>query len=326
MLRKRILALLLAAMLLLSVLPADALAAEVKSGSCGDNLHWTLSNGVLTISGTGAMKDYAAAGYDPPWLEHEESITSLVVENGVTRLGDYAFMQCTKLETVSLPNSLISIGQGAFWRCKALKSVSIPDSVTELEHSIFKECSSLTQTKLPKGITVIPGSMFESCTSLKSFVIPDTVTVIDSGAFYACNTLTQITIPDSVTEIGAEAFGSCAQLTKIDLPANLQKLGNQAFSFSGLETVTVPRYVTKVGSAFYCAQQLESVTFEGNAPLCEDDLFGYIEVTVYYPSNNNTWSEAYRQNYGGTVTWVPYESSFVPDPIVAQGTVGDGLT
>ncbi|MBQ6777396.1 MAG: leucine-rich repeat domain-containing protein [Paludibacteraceae bacterium] len=100
-----------------------------ESGSCGDNLTWNLTGGVLTISGTGAMNDYNS-GTSVPWYTYRSSITSAIVENGVTSIGDNAFYQCVDLTSVTIPNSVTVIGYLAFYECSSLTSVTIPNSVT----------------------------------------------------------------------------------------------------------------------------------------------------------------------------------------------------
>ena len=179
--KKRLLSFVLAVLMIASLLPATALAADiVDSGTCGaegdgSNLTWTLdSEGVLTISGSGDMRDY---DYSSPWYENGNQIQSVFMANGVTSIGSYAFERCTSLTSVT------SIGEDAFEFCNSLASVTIPNSVTS-----------------------IGDSAFYGCTSLKSVTIPDSVTSIGEWAFYGCKSLTSVTIPDSVTSIGACAF------------------------------------------------------------------------------------------------------------------------
>ena len=140
-LAKRWLCSLLVCVLILGNLPVLALAQEadetvIASGTCGaqgDNLTWVLTdNGVLTISGSGKMASYTDTSVSP-WYSHRTKITSVVIEDGVTSLGNYAFYACYKLASVSIPDGVTSIGSDAFSGCSSLASVSIPDGVTSIE-------------------------------------------------------------------------------------------------------------------------------------------------------------------------------------------------
>ncbi len=172
--RKRLLSFVLAVLMIASLLPATALAADiVASGTCGaegngSNLTWTLySEGLLTISGSGAMEEYYP--YKAPWYGSSSRVKSAVIADGVTSIGQYAFQGCESLTSVTIPDSVTSIGEGAFSNCTSLTSVTIPDSVTS-----------------------IGGNAFDGCSSLTSVTIPDSVTSINNGAFYDCTSLTDV--------------------------------------------------------------------------------------------------------------------------------------
>ena len=248
-----------------------ALAASVgtlfaESGTCGangGNLTWTLNDGVLTISGTGAMADF---GYDDiPWYSKRKSIQSVVIETGVTSIGKYAFFYCSVLLSVTIPNSVTSIGIGAFWQCTSLTSMTIPNSVTSIEAAAFGGCTSLTSVNvnnehpcyssldgvlfnkektllilypggkqgeytIPNSVTCIEDYAFDYCTGLTSVTIPNSVTSIGGCAFDNCTSLTSIEIPNSVTSIGASAFSDCKNLSSITIPNSVKNIGNYAFS------------------------------------------------------------------------------------------------
>ncbi|MBR6713697.1 MAG: leucine-rich repeat domain-containing protein [Selenomonadaceae bacterium] len=163
----------------------------MASGKCGENLTWTLDDkGTLTIRGSGNMKDYFYFPADTknPWVNY--SIKKVIISDGVTSIGEFAFYECKSLTSITIPDSVTFIGKCAFWLCKSLTSVTIPDSVTFISESTFDFCESLT-----------------------SITIPDGVTFIDAFAFRGCKSLTSITIPDSVTSIGYSAFSDCYNLT-----------------------------------------------------------------------------------------------------------------
>ena len=133
-----------------------------KSGGCGRNVTWALSeDGVLTISGNGDMYDYQYGL--PDWYELRAYITAIVIEDGVTGLGAYAFCYLTNVTEVSIANSVSFIGQGAFESCSSLTQVTIPSGLTELENYVFYRCSALSQITLPVSVTSIGNSAFAGC-------------------------------------------------------------------------------------------------------------------------------------------------------------------
>ena len=265
--RKRLLSFVLAVLMIASLLPATALAADiVDSGTCGaegdgSNLTWTLdSEGVLTISGSGDMYDYGL--FDAPWYGIRSLVKSAVIADGVTSIGEKAFLYCTSLTSVTIPDSVTSIGSGAFYYCTSLTSVTIPGSVTSIGAEAFYNCTSLTSVTIPNSVTSIGDSAFFYCTSLTSVTIPDSVTSIGSGAFSNCTSLTSVTIPDSVTSIGGSAFFDCSSLTSVTIPDSVTSIGDRAFSgCKSLTSVTIPDSVTSIGErTFYNCTSLTSVT------------------------------------------------------------------
>ncbi len=169
-------------------------AAEnvAASGTCGENLTWKLDNaGLLTISGEGEMEDYSST-VQAPWYEYKSQVQTVVVEDGVTNIGSYAFYGCNSLTTVELPENMISIGNHAFSECTSLAHLEIPIYVNRIDYAAFNGCSSLESMALPGGITTISGDIFIKCTSLCSVTIPASVISIEAGAFYECNALTEI--------------------------------------------------------------------------------------------------------------------------------------
>ena len=233
--RKRLLSFVLAVLMIASLLPATALAADiVDSGTCGaegdgSNLTWTLdSEGVLTISGSGDMHGYGYSAFGAPW--DDSRVKSAVIADGVTSIGGSAFFDCSSLTSVTIPDSVTSIGGSAFRGCSSLTSVTIPDSVTSIGEFTFCDCTSLTSVTIPDSVTSIGEFAFDNCKSLTSVTIPDSVTLIDHAAFSDCEYLTSVTIPDSVTSIGDWAFAGCTSLTSVTIPDSVTSIGSGAFS------------------------------------------------------------------------------------------------
>ena len=263
--RKRLLSFVLAVLMIASLLPATALAADVvTSGTCGaegdgSNLTWTLdSDGVLTISGSGDMGNYVSTS---PW-GRDVRVKSVIITDGVTSIGNWAFARCTSLSSVTIPNSVTSIGESAFYGCKSLTSVTIPDSVTSIGYNAFGSCESLTSVTIPDSVTSIGESAFYGCESLTSVTIPDSVTSIGESAFRDCASLTSVTIPDSVTNIGWYAFDHCTSLTSVTIPDSVTSIGDWAFyNCKSLTSVMIPDSVTSIGAwAFQGCISLTSVT------------------------------------------------------------------
>ena len=290
--KKRLLSFVLAVLMIASLLPATALAADVvTSGTCGaegngSNLTWTLdSEGLLTISGTGAMKDYAFYSNKAPWSYQE--IRSAVIDNGVTSIGDYAFCHCDYLASVIIPNSVTSIGDSAFVY-SSLTSVTIPSSVTSIGGSAFRGCSSLTSVTIPSSVTSIGGSAFQRCSSLTSVTIPDSVTSIGDHAFYDCTSLTSVTIPNSVTSIGGYAFRKCTSLTGIWVAEGSSHYSSDAFGVlfnkdkttlvqcpGAFAAYTIPNSVTSIDDGAFCeCTSLKSVTIPDGVTSIGVDAFG----------------------------------------------------
>ena len=221
--KKRIFSFVLAVLMIASLLPATALAADiVKSGTCGaegSNLTWTLdSEGVLTISGSGNMYDYYYNDDDlsnAPWYRIRSRVKSAVIAEGVTSIGKRAFTYCESLTSVTIPDSVTSIGSYAFQGCRSLTSVTIPDGVTYIGDYAFHDCRSLTSVTIPDGVTSIGEYAFWGCESLTSVTIPDSVTSIGDSTFSNCTSLTSVTIPNSVTSISESAFYNCTSLTDV---------------------------------------------------------------------------------------------------------------
>ena len=215
----------------LLALVASIGVASAQSGTCGDNLTWTLSDSVLTISGTGAMANYNTM----PWYKYCLSIQSVIITDGVTSIGDHAFYGCSSLTSVTIPNSVTSIGERAFSGCSSLTSITIPNSVTSIGSSAFVCCSSLTSVTIPNSVTSIGNGAFMYCSSLTSITIPNSVTSIGEWAFDNCSSLTSVAIPNSVTSIGNRAFSYCDKLVDVYCYATTPPIVYDAYSFENYD-------------------------------------------------------------------------------------------
>ena len=257
------------------------------SGSCGDNVTWSYSNGTLTISGTGPMWDYMNGNPAAPFYNNN-GIHTATVEYGVTSIGNFVFYHCTNLASVTIPDSVTSIGIGAF-SGTGLISVTIPNSVTSIGASLFGSCSSLTSVTISNKVTAIPQYAFQWCTALDHVTIPNSVTHIDFNAFENCG-LKSITIPDSVATIGTEAFYRCSRLENITLPSSMTDISYGLFyECSSLTSVTIPEGVITIGStAFAYCSKLKSVTIPLSATKIQSSAFvgcpSLTSATLYNPN------------------------------------------
>ena len=177
-------------LLLITLLVSLSAYAE-RSGTCGDNLQWKLTDeGVLTITGTGKMKDWKY-NYSP-WYAYK-SVKQVIIGDGVTTIGSSAFSGCSSLTSLTIPNSVTDIGSSAFSGCSSLTSVTIGSSVTTIGSGAFFSCSSLTSVTIGNSVTEIGYYAFSGCSSLTSVTIPNSVTTIGYYAFSGCKNVKQIT-------------------------------------------------------------------------------------------------------------------------------------
>ena len=265
-----------------NILASGTCGAE---GNNGDNLTWILDDeGVLTISGTGAMASWNWKG--SPWYANKDKIESVVIEDGVTSIGANAFDGCSGLTSITIPSSVTSIGEHAFYGCSGLTSITIPSSVTSIGAHAFWGCSGLTSITIPSSVTSIEKYVFSGCSGLTSITIPNSVTSIEWGAFSGCSGLTSITIPSSVTSIGEGAFEGCSGLTSITIPSSVTSIGKYAFSgCSGLTSITIPSSVTSIGAyAFRGCSGLTSITIPSSVTSIGEYTFygcsGLTSITI----------------------------------------------
>ncbi|MCC8105568.1 MAG: leucine-rich repeat protein, partial [Clostridiales bacterium] len=279
--------------------------AASYSGTCGSSsdtsaVKWTLSDGMLTIMGSGDMADYSVSSSKyAPWYSYCTTITSVVIESGVTSIGDYAFMNCTALTSVSIPDTVTYIGGYSFGECTSLTSVVIPDSVTTIDVYAFVYCTSLSSVTLSSSLTTIAAMMFGSCTSLTSITIPDSVTTIEYDAFNYCTSLTSVFISAAVTSIDGLAFSDCYALSSFTVSEDNEYYSSEGgVLFDKAQTTlllypcgktdtsyTIPSTVTTIEEyAFYYCKNLTSVTIPSSVITIGESAFegcsGLTSVTI----------------------------------------------
>ena len=311
----------------LTVFGGIAVSADdnvISSGNCGangDNVTYKLySDGLLEITGTGAMMDDTNWGSGMPWCDDRESITSVTISEGVTYIGDFAFYNCRYLVTASIPSSVTNIGDYAFYQCYELTTADLSDNVTVIGNHAFYWDQKLEFSDLPANITTIGTSAFYYCEKITSLTIPDSVTSIGSSAFCLCNHLETVTFPDSanlnftsipdycfsscyvltldtvpygITTIGSGAFSGCTSITTLTLPSTVKTLNYASFSGSGLTTFTIPDGVPEIPEqCFNNCHSLETINIPDSVNAFGHESFRDCEKlkSVVIPNGTKTIS------------------------------------
>ena len=275
---------------------------------CGENLRWKYDTETktLTISGTGAIKDYdyQLTSMQAPWVKHSKTqdLEKVEISEGVTGIGEYAFYYCSSLKSVTLPDSLKTIGNGAFYNCDALTDITFPSGLTSIGDEAFEYCKTLTDVTIPGSVADIGESAFSGCDNLAKVTIQDGVKTIGYAAFYLCQNLMTAALPDSITSIGDKAFYSTAfyedWLYGDDTASDMLYLGKHlikarsntsgtcsvapgtktiaahAFeSCDDISCIAIPKSVTNIGDeAFFSCFDLRDINVDAdNAYYCSDN-------------------------------------------------------
>lgn len=176
--------------------------------------------------GTATVIDYAGSSKN---IVVAASVNCEDADYSVTAIGQGAFLGCSSLVNVILPNGLQSIGSTAFAYCDALESIIMPENLQSIGDYAFARCKSLESIAIPNGVSAIRGSTFDDCASLQSVTISQSVTSIGYMAFNRCFSLKDVVVPKGVENIAKMAFSNCISLQSISLPSTLQSIGYMAF-------------------------------------------------------------------------------------------------
>lgn len=291
--KKRLLSMILALSMMLTILPVNAITAwaanDGMSGNCGktgDNVTYVLTQNnddttnptyTLTIQGNGEMADFKESDMEgrAPWIADKEKITAVTIENGVTYVGAYAFDHCKKLTQITIHAQLNSIGKGAFCDCEGLTSIEIPKTVTSIGVRAFSGCKGLSNIEIPETVVSIGGAAFDGCTGLTSIKIPATVTSIKEYTFNECSNLKNVEIPQGVVSIGECAFSGCGILESIKIPQNVTSIGEYAFfGCKTLTSIKIPAKVTSISKGILSqCSNLKDVEILGAVTSIGDNAF-----------------------------------------------------
>lgn len=271
----------------------NIILATTVTGSCGTNLNWYLiNNEKLIISGNGAMTDYSSSSY-APWYGYASSIKKVIVEDGVTSIGDYAFYGCSNATEFVVPISIdYSSSYRAFYSCGDIQRVTLTKgNGTAKDYGERQNSSAL----ISNGGTPWTQS---SCVEI---IIQDGVTEIGDFTFYGCGNIQNITIANSVKTIGSDAFSGCSGLTSVIIPDNTTSIGEYAFAeCSNLSSVQIGKSVVFI----------EINAFSGSSI-----------VDVYYTGSELDWISIDFKNYASNPMSVATGSLYINGSVVSGDIV-----
>ena len=317
---------------MLTLLFALCASAETHSGTVGNtnNINWSLDTdtGVLTLTGSGATGGFGKDNR-APWYEHRSLIQSIVVEEGVTNLGQQAFNGCSAVTKVSLPSSLTTIGMQAFQNCSSLDSITLPSSLKAINKQTFSGCSSLTTVTFAEGtskLTTVSDNAFKGCTSLVSISFPDGVaTTFNATVFDGATKLTSVILGNQTAAVNATTFSGCTALAKVVFrnPNTTISCTASLFPanviFVGSGTSTAKTYAESNRIAF-----CDPENFPGGE--CGDGLTWTFNpltdvLTISYTGTGTGAMATYTKEDGATpAPWYAYAAS------IRKIEVGEGVT
>lgn len=276
-----------------------AIEPTAPSGSCGENAIWSLADGILTISGTGNMDEMALASGSTsedtrPWAEYADKIGKVVLDEGITSIGDYAFSGFTALHEVSISSTVSKIGTGAFSDCSSLEGITIPTNVKEIGSRAFSGCGALRSISIPEKISVISEGLFKNCTSLKTVSLPNSITKIEKDVFSNASALETIVIPKSLSSIGDNAFGGCGSLQKV-------QFGGTFAEWTAITNENVETGLSQ-NTVIECASIAEGTLNEGISWKLSNDK----TLTV---SGLGAMPEFGTSSYTTTYSWTKYDKA-----------------
>ncbi len=293
--------------------------AAVETGTCGENVIWTLdeSTETLIISGEGEIDSSGMMDW------RSMHIRKAVIEEGVTSIGNDAFSVCTTIQSITIPDSVTSIGRRAFKSC-GIESITIPDSVTSIGEFAFSNCSSLKSVVIGDGITNISKNAFSDCDSLENISWGNNVKVISNDAFAKCKNLTTVDLPDGLTSIGASAFLLCENLKDVSIPDSVTSIDICAFMRCRIERIILSSNLEYIGKSNF---QGTTIYYEGSEEqwdkLCCDSGVDVQSYEIFYNygqtkgqcGENAFWSfdeETGELTITGTGEMTDYSSSLIP--------------
>lgn len=307
--KKRIGAMILSIALALATMPVSVFAATEASGTCGEGVTWNLSDGTLTIAGTGAVTS-------APWSAYKDDIRHIVIDmpagTFTSTYGNYinisfsGYCNVSQVDFVQYPLQSLTGGDGKtyeglklsermFGECIGLTNMVVPTQVTNLPQFAFIACENMESVTLPETLRSIGSHAFASCYAVQSIHIPSSTRKIGTNAFSACNSLTRIELPYGIEEISEGLFQYCHALQSVNIPASVNKIGKGAFWGCGVRSITIPGKVSSIGAeAFLNCGNLNSLTM--------NEGLEFIYVNAFkdcYQLTNITIPDSVQEIYAG---------------------------
>lgn len=313
--KKRMISLCMAFVLLFAMLPHITLSVDaaevVESGTCGDNLTWTLDDeGTLTVSGEGDMVDYdGSVGlyYLFPWVKYRDQIEKIVVSNGVTRIGNRAFYDFISVKKLEIAGTVNSIGPYAFRGCYKLTQITLSKGIKNIEAHAFELCYGIKTISFPDGLLQIGDQAFSLCSGITEIVIPSSVLKIGVAPFYGCSSLTTIKVDSNNAYYCSDPFGVLYTKNMEDLvqappllssnysiPDSVQAINSYAFcGCTNLLKMQIPRGVDYIEIGAFVGTCADGVFVDPENETCCSDSYGVLysknmDILVWAPANLNS--------------------------------------
>lgn len=289
------------------------LSDAIASGTCGDSAIWSLSSKYkLTISGSGAMYDYAN-NEEREWDSYKADITSVVINDGITYVGLRAFSDFTSLNDVVWPENIKTVERSVFYNCSSLTDLSfLPSDITKIGQTAFYGCSGLTTYDMNWFVTDLGAGAFRNCTNLTSITLYLAGKGIPNDIVRGCTSLATITITGGYSSIGTYAFAD-TKITDFDVYSSCTEVGNGAFyGCPALETVTISgSYTKRIGTqAFSNCTTLKTITIGSGVKIIGQYAFyGCSGLTSAKFSVTSGWYTATSETSTTAITTLSMTSS-----------------
>ena len=334
-----------------------------NSNSCGEGLTWKLSNGTLTISGTGWMEDFSGFA---PWYSQCAQIKKITISEGVTSISQHAFEDCINVTSISIPDSVTELNAYCFLACKSMKSITIPQSVTRIGNGVFDACEKLTDiyyggtdaswknittdfTGLGDNVKIHSTGVFTGkCGDNLTWTIDnnEVLTISGTGRIPDYNTsygekntapwygyayqIKKVVLGSGVQNIGNDAFAGCYCMTDITIPDTVSSIGSGAFSNCALREVEIPQGITSIQrNTFWYCTQLTKITIP--ASVTSVDMYAFYNCpvlkTVYYGGTEAQWEGMHVDNYADSNSALLDATLYFEMQYqrIAAGSCGDNL-
>ena len=293
--------------LLLALLTGTALAADEEIAGADFNdgkMHWSISaDHLLTISGSGEMPNYTR-DVNAPWYPYQGQIESIIVEDGITALGNFSFYGCSKAVSIDIPDGIITIPDSCFEECSSLESIDLPDSVRTFGEFAFYYCSQLKSITIPEGVMKLTSNrLFQICSSLNSITLPSSIKQLGGWCtfssipnIYFNGTLKQwlnISFEDSLPmQSACSLYIDGEKLTNLTIPNGITNIPEHAFEYVNLNSVTIPNSVTSIGENAFYGSSVTTIRIADSVTSVETNAFANCSnlKKVYYVGDSSKWN------------------------------------